>query len=264
MAELGMAKKPFGCKFENSATTTKIGGKPFWVNSLPPEEFTRCKECNRQMVLLLQLFAPADTLHRLIYVFLCPRKRCVNRKNAIKILLFSTEKEIVSIGNSIETDDEFTFSPIKIVCSNEPEKAKISVEEMDNILNSQEKLTADDSQDKSFLNENYERFAFKNFLKFSQVMALEPKQFFRYDFGGKPLHTEENYKLKDHFCQNCKAELIYEFQIMPFTFRCIEKDKLLAENGVELDWGTISVFVCPDDCIENEYVLLHFIAEKAD
>ncbi|XP_031567317.1 programmed cell death protein 2-like [Actinia tenebrosa] len=81
--ELGFVEKP-----ENSITLSspffpsKVGGKPSWLDleNLPPLQLLSCKSCKKQMVFLLQVYAPVHEdercFHRTVFVFCCKDGKC--------------------------------------------------------------------------------------------------------------------------------------------------------------------------------------------
>jgi pre-rRNA-processing protein TSR4 len=58
----------------------KVGGIPIWLNPLEPLENVECYRCEKQMPLLLQIYAPEDypenAFHRVIYIFCCKNGSC--------------------------------------------------------------------------------------------------------------------------------------------------------------------------------------------
>lgn len=81
--ELGFIEKP-----ENSLSLTspffpsKVGGKPSWLHleNLPPSQLLSCKMCKKQMIFLLQVYAPVHDdprcFHRTVFVFCCKDGKC--------------------------------------------------------------------------------------------------------------------------------------------------------------------------------------------
>ena len=61
----------------------KAGGKPIWLDPkhVPTRERLLCDQCGRQMVFMLQVYAPLDDVaaafHRSLYVFCCISAACV-------------------------------------------------------------------------------------------------------------------------------------------------------------------------------------------
>jgi len=61
----------------------KVGGKPAWLSlkPLPSPEDLKCGRCGKPCMLLLQKYAPKETMHRMIFIFLCRDPACC-RENA--------------------------------------------------------------------------------------------------------------------------------------------------------------------------------------
>jgi len=70
----------------------KIGGKPVWLDfEHPPEaESLHCTSCQKPMPLLLQIYAPIDSIasafHRTLYVFCCKNGECHKSQGRFKVL----------------------------------------------------------------------------------------------------------------------------------------------------------------------------------
>jgi hypothetical protein len=97
---------------EQDYLTTKLGGKPVWLNSNhPKEESLKCSNCNTQMYLLVQAFAPLDT-DRILYVFVCNSSKCKN----IKILRLRKESlpEKTKAAKVVDWEEELDFDSFKI------------------------------------------------------------------------------------------------------------------------------------------------------
>lgn len=100
----------------------------------------------------------------------------------------------------------------------------------------------------------------KCFRKFQRYLLNEPGQLLRYDFGGSPLfydHDAVFRELKGNgpgYCSYCGKERIFELQIMPTALSLIEfmsqspNGKIEEIAGNTLEWGTILIFSCPDNC----------------
>ena len=70
-----------------------IGGKPSWLNPRDlPQNFLTCKNCQKPLRFLCQLYAPADEIndnafHRSIYVWGCTMASCAKRTSgSIRVL----------------------------------------------------------------------------------------------------------------------------------------------------------------------------------
>ncbi|XP_009889786.1 PREDICTED: programmed cell death protein 2 [Charadrius vociferus] len=93
----------------------------------------------------------------------------------------------------------------------------------------------------------------KIFQMFKERVAAEPEQVIRYCRGGEgPIWVSgENIpEEKDIPDCSCGAKRIFEFQIMPQLLNHLQVDSL----GESIDWGTLVVYTCADNCGEgNEY-----------
>jgi len=56
----------------------KVGGRPAWLSlkTLPSSDDLACSQCQKPCVFLLQKYAPTDTLHRTIFIFVCRDPAC--------------------------------------------------------------------------------------------------------------------------------------------------------------------------------------------
>lgn len=95
----------------------------------------------------------------------------------------------------------------------------------------------------------------KVFNRFRKRVAYVPEQIIRYDRGGEPLWVSpDRIPSSDDIppCPRCKSHRIFEFQVMP---------QLLNHLGAEsiegaLDWGTIAVYTCSEDCKGDQVELV--------
>jgi pre-rRNA-processing protein TSR4 len=115
----------------------------------------------------------------------------------------------------------------------------------------------------------------KTFQRFADRLAQNPEQVLRYEFDGQPLlysksdavgrllspavesrvqssasrHTDPlSSAAKLPRCSSCGARRVFELQLTPHAITELEAD----EMGVDgMDWGTIIVGVCSEDCQEK-------------
>lgn len=91
--ELGFIEEETeGWKLSSAFFVSKVGGHPAWLNlkDLPAPTELKCPSCELPTQFLLQIYAPLDeneTFHRVIFVFICSRKRCCVERNSNKNLL---------------------------------------------------------------------------------------------------------------------------------------------------------------------------------
>ncbi|GBB95330.1 hypothetical protein RclHR1_02510024 [Rhizophagus clarus] len=120
----------------------------------------------------------------------------------------------------------------------------------------------------------------KTFKKFSDRVAEWPDQCVRYQFDGQPLlytHNDVTAKLlldncndkitssKLPVCRWCKSTRVFELQLMPSMLTTLSTSSYIEENEINSDkkndnsifnlgmeWGTILVFTCKNNCEMNE------------
>eukprot|EP01138_Halocafeteria_seosinensis_P016340 gb/GECG01016671.1/.p1 GENE.gb/GECG01016671.1/~~gb/GECG01016671.1/.p1 ORF type:complete len:424 (+),score=55.19 gb/GECG01016671.1/:1-1272(+) len=71
----------------------KIGGRPIWLdtNHVPDKDALTCDRCDKQMLFLMQIYAPldeaevghSDAFHRMLYVFVCQQSSCVGEGSVL-------------------------------------------------------------------------------------------------------------------------------------------------------------------------------------
>jgi len=90
----------------------------------------------------------------------------------------------------------------------------------------------------------------ETFADFRERIDREPEQIIRYDLGGQPLWVSKDGQLcVDDIpdCRLCGGKRQFEFQVLP---------QLINYLGVEttvdsIDWGTMCVYTCAENCILN-------------
>ncbi|XP_060687874.1 LOW QUALITY PROTEIN: programmed cell death protein 2 [Hemiscyllium ocellatum] len=90
------------------------------------------------------------------------------------------------------------------------------------------------------------------FAKFKRRIALAPDQVLRYCRGGSPLWVSEENVPSDVDIPSCAcgAKREFEFQVMPQLLNHLKMDSF----GESLDWGTLVVYTCEQNCDHgNEY-----------
>ncbi|NXS12002.1 PDCD2 protein, partial [Neodrepanis coruscans] len=94
----------------------------------------------------------------------------------------------------------------------------------------------------------------KIFQMFKEQVAAEPEQIIRYCRGGEgPVWVSSENRPEEKDIPNCLcgAKRIFEFQIMPQLLNHLQVDSL----GESIDWGTLVVYTCADNCGGgNEYL----------
>uniref|UniRef100_A0A4X2LKJ0 Programmed cell death protein 2 n=1 Tax=Vombatus ursinus TaxID=29139 RepID=A0A4X2LKJ0_VOMUR len=86
----------------------------------------------------------------------------------------------------------------------------------------------------------------KIFQKFKTHIALEPDQILRYGRGIDPIWISGENIPQEQDIPNCPcgARRIFEFQVMPQLLNYLKADRL----GRSIDWGTLAVFTCVENC----------------
>ncbi|KAM9018315.1 programmed cell death protein 2 isoform 1-T1 [Ara ararauna] len=94
----------------------------------------------------------------------------------------------------------------------------------------------------------------KIFQMFKERIAVEPEQIIRYCREGEgPIWVSGENTPEEKDIPNCLcgARRIFEFQIMPQLLNHLQVDSL----GESIDWGTLVVYTCANNCgEENEYM----------
>ncbi|KAI8325600.1 hypothetical protein GQ54DRAFT_326946 [Martensiomyces pterosporus] len=119
---LGYAE-PVDDEFLTETFSSKIGGKPKWLDPTRPLTVDKvlCDECQRPMTLLMQLYAPEDepveAFHRTLYVFICRNGTC-HRSSASRCMRvyrsqIAEENDIYEEREADNDDDdvEWVMSP---------------------------------------------------------------------------------------------------------------------------------------------------------
>ncbi|CAH1174151.1 unnamed protein product [Phaedon cochleariae] len=97
--ELGFLEECQPWQVESRLFPSKVGGKPAWLNleKLPSHEQLQCKNCQKSMIFLCQLYAPYEedlevsheqflnNFHRSLFVFICRNQECCIRNNSCNI-----------------------------------------------------------------------------------------------------------------------------------------------------------------------------------
>ncbi|XP_027577144.1 programmed cell death protein 2 isoform X1 [Pipra filicauda] len=98
----------------------------------------------------------------------------------------------------------------------------------------------------------------KIFQMFKEKVAAEPEQIIRYCRGGEgPIWVSGENRPEEKDIPNCLcgAKRIFEFQIMPQLLNYLQVDSL----GESIDWGTLVVYTCANNCGGAHEYLEEFI-----
>ncbi|ELP89151.1 programmed cell death protein, putative [Entamoeba invadens IP1] len=93
-------------------------------------------------------------------------------------------------------------------------------------------------------------------LKFYEKIGKAPSQVLRYKFGGKPVWIKTDTQLTIPKCKRCGKECVFEWQLLP---QFIYATNLDIELNIE--FGTIAIYVCPDSCGGDDYVYENVIVQ---
>jgi len=89
------------------------------------------------------------------------------------------------------------------------------------------------------------------FLKFQTRIKHNPDQVIRYNRGGEPLLCTDSAIPKNIPNCSCGVQKTFEFQIMPQLLTYLDVDSSI--EGPTIDWGTLLVYTCRDDCKVEGY-----------
>ena len=125
------------------------------------------------------------------------------------------------------------------------------------------KYTEDESAPSGLEKDSFESSLDKVFLRFSDRLAQNPEQVLRYEFRGSPLLYSGNDGVAVRFgqvpgkskqpigiprCETCGAQRVFELQLVPGAIDALEEGSMDLGEGME--WGTIILGVCSNDCAE--------------
>ncbi|PKU47756.1 hypothetical protein llap_1956 [Limosa lapponica baueri] len=201
-------------------------------------------------------------------------------KNFFGLQKYHVNNGAMKLGDSvvaIPEHNEFLFPEYEILIEpEEPEFPADSTIDPDDEqgavdtskdLKEQEELRATDSAGEAFqsLDEKtleamakHETKEDKIFQMFKERVAAEPEQIIRYCRGGEgPIWVSGENIPEENDIPNCScgAKRIFEFQIMPQLLNHLQVDSL----GESIDWGTLVVYTCADNCGGGNEYLEEFI-----
>jgi pre-rRNA-processing protein TSR4 len=132
----------------------------------------------------------------------------------------------------------------------------------------------------TWANEQYEkdqlpRGVDKQFKKFMDRVACEPSQCIRYEWDGSPLFYQLHDGNHAGKCDACGAPRVYEMQLMPNVLSILptaeyaaqqqkqEPARTLESMNVGMEFGTVLVYVCKNDCHPGDTHDTTFVRESA-
>jgi pre-rRNA-processing protein TSR4 len=125
------------------------------------------------------------------------------------------------------------------------------------------------------LKDTFESELDKAFMKFSTRLSHNPEQVLRYEFRGAPLlySTTDAIGARLHVnnvpgakvttigagsipsCEYCGSHRVFEFQLVPHAITMLEEGRAgvgLGKDDAGMEWGTIIMGVCSQDCAPQE------------
>ncbi|OQE46934.1 hypothetical protein PENCOP_c001G00403 [Penicillium coprophilum] len=125
------------------------------------------------------------------------------------------------------------------------------------------------------LKDTFESELDKDFMKFSMRLEHNPEQVLRYEFRGTPLlystsdevgarlhaHSAPNAKVTTTgagsipACEYCGSQRVFEFQLVPHAISMLEEGRAgvgLGKDDAGMEWGTIIMGVCGQNCTPQE------------
>jgi len=317
---------------------SKIGGRPSWLrwDSLPNSDALQCGHCQKQLILLCQIYVPlelpsnsdtAELYHRTLYLFCCRNGPCSKYDSFIKA--FRTERlqktdelnynesekdedelndlckqmekqyslcnlcgchgdkmcsschnvkycckdhqtidwkhchkrecQNSSVSCEINSTDEkhpLLFNEYEIVIETEPLEDVNKDPTAHPVEISDETRPTDRQLEKDLMKLDEQKID-EYFTDFKERIDREPEQIIRYDLGKQPLWvSSENIPTDEQIpCCSCGAKRQFEFQVLP---------QMINYLGVEttidsIDWGTLCVYTCADNCINGNSYKEEFI-----
>lgn len=94
------------------------------------------------------------------------------------------------------------------------------------------------------------------FDEFQTLIKRNPDQCIRYQRYGQPLWVSSENQLDSNnipFCKQCGNRLIFEFQVLPQVLHYLSVDGWNSSQDVDLDWGCLVVYTCPQSCQSHGY-----------
>lgn len=98
--QLGLADGPLENEDKANPLVSRIGGQPVWLpltpSKLPPASLVHCQYCQKQMQLLVQIFAPLENsaFDRNLFVWGCPRAACQRKGHGRYVLSGALEDDV--------------------------------------------------------------------------------------------------------------------------------------------------------------------------
>ena len=132
----------------------------------------------------------------------------------------------------------------------------------------------DKDNDKDADKELFESTMDTTFQRFCDRLSHNPLQVLRYEFGGSPLLYADNDAVAGFFatvaakkggkvsvkpkplppCPHCNAARVFELQLVPGAISALEDDDETIGVADGMEWGTVIVGVCGENCADAEKV----------
>lgn len=240
-------------------------------------DISKCQNCGGEVGFIGQIFAPyREWFFRTIYIFVCKRPECANKKEGIHVYRCQLPKE--NEFYSIEVIEGVTHVTLKKDYKTPEYFEKMMLVNKEWILyddiitpkeqkNLEEKIINDPENNPSEMDASFEDYSY---MLYSQTLDDIPGQVIRYSFS--PTAVPLYYSDYDQFtekdttlpCENCGKNRIFEFEMTNSILTYITP-------LIELDWGMFVVYSCPDSCAAKgpsmyvrEAVLLQLSPDEID
>ncbi|EMR08794.1 hypothetical protein PNEG_02964 [Pneumocystis murina B123] len=96
---------------------TRLGGLPIGLDRLtkPPLKFSKCRNCNQIMPLILQSYAHIDNIDydRVIYVWACCHRRCQYKEGSVRVIRGILYQKTKNTKTKHSLDDKFHHNSLK-------------------------------------------------------------------------------------------------------------------------------------------------------
>lgn len=109
IVDIGFVEDCEPWRLESRFFTSKIGGKPAWLDlkNIPSSTSIECKKCRDPCIFLCQIYAPYENdnngFHRTIFVFICKNYECCR---------VNDNDDLIVLRSQLPRDNEFySFDP---------------------------------------------------------------------------------------------------------------------------------------------------------
>ncbi|GFH14016.1 programmed cell death 2, partial [Haematococcus lacustris] len=239
-----------------------------WLNplKLPTKEQLMCKSTGKQLLFLLQLYAPLDddhpnqttAFHRAILLFVTPKGSAVCKPGGVRALRCQLPRRNALYPYHAPGDTDLLPPAVQLVVEAEERDSPEAEAAMSKLMMAykdkvgQEGELSEEELPEEVLQQVEEAVPLeqRHFAMFQARMALAPDQVVRYCFqpGAHPLwpRPEPQPSTADiPACPLCGEPRQFEFQVLPQLLNHLGQDDL---DEDALDWGTLAVYSCSASC----------------